>query len=115
MSENAGSAAASAIEVRGLVKVHGVGPTAVRALQGIDLTVAPGEFVAIMGPSGSGKSTLLHVIGALERVTEGAIRLRVARGIQRVAAGSATPGAGNPQLTRVICSTKRALAYGCEH
>lgn len=64
---------APAIEVRGLIKVYGEDATAVRALRGIDLTVPQGEFVAIMGPSGSGKSTLLHLIGALERPTEGHI------------------------------------------
>jgi putative ABC transport system ATP-binding protein len=65
--------AASAIEVRGLVKIYGQGATTVHALQGVDLTVAHGEFLAIMGPSGSGKSTLLHLIGALESATEGEI------------------------------------------
>jgi putative ABC transport system ATP-binding protein len=66
---------APAIEIRGLTKVFGSGETAVRALDGVDLQIARGEMVAIMGPSGSGKSTLLHLLGALESPTEGSIAL----------------------------------------
>src|SRR4029079_12074332 len=54
---------------------YGRGETEVRALDGVDLEVADGEMVAIMGPSGSGKSTMLHMLGALETPSEGTIAL----------------------------------------
>ena len=59
------------IEIRDLTKVYGVGGAAVRALDGINLTLDEGEFVAIMGPSGSGKSTLMNILGCLDRPTDG--------------------------------------------
>jgi putative ABC transport system ATP-binding protein len=62
-----------AVEVRGLVKAFEGG--LVRALDGAELTVARGEFVAVVGPSGCGKSTLLHLIAALDRPDEGTIRV----------------------------------------
>jgi putative ABC transport system ATP-binding protein len=64
------------VEASGLGKVHGRGAAAVTALQEVDLTVAPGEFVAVTGPSGCGKSTLLNLIGGLDSPTAGEIRLR---------------------------------------
>ena len=61
------------IRISGLTKVYGSGETAVHALDGIELTVEEGEFLAIMGPSGCGKSTLLNMIGALDQPTEGEV------------------------------------------
>ena len=62
------------IEVRNVVKTYGRNGTATAALRGISLLVEAGEFAAIMGPSGSGKSTLLHILGFLDRPTEGEYR-----------------------------------------
>jgi len=59
------------IQVQNLAKVYGIGEVAVRALDGMDLAIDEGEFVAIMGPSGSGKSTLMNILGCLDRPTEG--------------------------------------------
>jgi putative ABC transport system ATP-binding protein len=63
------------IEIRGLRKVYRVGKVDVAALRGVDLDVAAGEFLAIVGPSGSGKSTLFHIIGGLTPATEGSVRI----------------------------------------
>jgi len=61
----------AAVEARGVVKTYVQGDDTIHALRGVDLSVAPGEFVAVTGASGSGKSTLLHIVGGLDRPDEG--------------------------------------------
>ena len=61
------------LQTKELKKYYGSGDTQVRALDGVNLTVEQGEFVAIVGTSGSGKSTLLHMLGGLDRPTSGTV------------------------------------------
>jgi putative ABC transport system ATP-binding protein len=63
------------LRARGLRKQYGSGQALVRAVDGVDLDVAAGETVAVMGPSGCGKSTLLHLLGGLDRPSEGEVQL----------------------------------------
>ncbi len=64
------------IELRGITKTYGAGQTAFQALGGVDLSIAAGEFVAVMGPSGSGKSTAMNLLGCLDTPTSGEYRFQ---------------------------------------
>ena len=64
------------VQLTGVSRIYGEGGGAVRALDGVDLTVTEGQFLALMGPSGSGKSTCLNVIGCLDEPTDGSYLFR---------------------------------------
>jgi putative ABC transport system ATP-binding protein len=87
--------AGPAVAVDGVWKLFQVGDEVVRALVDVSFTVAPGEFLALMGPSGSGKSTLLHLLGGLDRPTKGEVLL----------AGSPTSGLTESQFCALRHST----------
>jgi putative ABC transport system ATP-binding protein len=69
-----GSTAHSLIELTGVTKIYGRDSASMQALRGVDLRIAEGEFVAVMGPSGSGKSTCMNILGCLDTPTDGSYR-----------------------------------------
>jgi putative ABC transport system ATP-binding protein len=68
------AAPTAVVQLSQVTKVYGAGEAQVRALRGIDVSIAPGEFVAVMGPSGSGKSTCMNILGCLDTPSSGAYR-----------------------------------------
>ena len=76
MSTAASGSDAPVVEFSGVSKVYGQGDTEVRALDGVDLSIRSGEFVAIMGASGSGKSTTMNIVGCLDVPSHGVYAFR---------------------------------------
>lgn len=70
------TATAPVISTKDLSRVYSQGPVEVRAVDGVNLSIASGEFTALVGPSGSGKTTLLNLIGGLDRPTDGDVTIR---------------------------------------
>ena len=70
------AASAPLVELQGVSRTYGHGEAAVEALRGIDLAIAAGDFVAMMGPSGSGKSTCMNILGCLDRPSSGTHRFQ---------------------------------------
>ncbi len=73
-SESGQASASEGLRAEGLTKIYGSGELEVRALDGVDLDLLPGELVVMLGPSGSGKSTLLNILGGLDTPTSGSVR-----------------------------------------
>lgn len=89
------SSAGPSVALREVVKDYPLGKLTVRAIRGVDLDIAPGEFTVIAGPSGSGKTTLLNMIGCIDVATEGEVRV----------AGRDTAKLSDRQLTQLRLDT----------
>ncbi|MBL8550940.1 MAG: ABC transporter ATP-binding protein [Hyphomonadaceae bacterium] len=74
MTQVTSAAPLPAFQTAALSKTYGDGPTAVHALRDVDLKIAEGELIVLLGPSGSGKSTLLNILGGLDRASSGEVR-----------------------------------------
>jgi putative ABC transport system ATP-binding protein len=83
------------VQLEGVSRIYDTGRVQVAALQDVDVSIDPGEFVAIVGPSGSGKSTLMHIVGCLDRPTSGSYRI----------AGSAVAALNDDELARLRSRT----------
>jgi putative ABC transport system ATP-binding protein len=83
------------VQLDGVSRVYDTGRVQVAALQDVDVSIDPGEFVAIVGPSGSGKSTLVHIVGCLDRPTSGSYRI----------AGTAVAELNDDELARLRSRT----------
>ena len=70
------TASSPLIDMQDVTKIYCMGKTEVQALGGISLSIAQGEYVAVVGASGSGKSTLMNIVGLLDRPTKGSYRIR---------------------------------------
>ena len=110
------------LEARSLRRTFKTNGTAVEALTGMNLSVAPGELVAIMGPSGSGKSTLLQLLGDLDRPTDGEVSLDGERvdtaarsagytrtNVSNSSSETSSPGTSNSSRTLVDASSPPAM------
>ena len=85
------------IKLKSLTKRYGIGDAEQVALDGIDLTINKGEFIAIMGPSGCGKTTLLNILGLLDRPDEGTYHLG-SKSVTNISNSDAPPAYGSAWL-----------------
>ena len=86
------------VRARTLTRHYPVGQAMVPALDGVDLSVRRGEFVALVGPSGSGKSTLLNLIGGLDRPSQGEVWVSISRSARPTTRNSEDSGASGSDL-----------------